>query len=70
MIVRQFNNPVVLYQTPDGEYEIAEPAICISTDASGLIVVQQGGDTILINRASVKELCKALLATPSEERKP
>ena len=62
MIVKPFKNPAVIYQNPDGAYDIAEPAICISTDANGLIVVQQGSGTILINMASVNEFCKSLLA--------
>jgi len=61
MIVTQFKHPHVMYQTPDDdEMHISEPAIAACVDASGLIILQQGNDTLLVNRASVPELCKLL----------
>lgn len=60
MIVRQFNNPHTLFQKPDEEFGIAEPAIAGSTDSTGLIILSQEGREILVNRASVPELRKLL----------
>lgn len=60
-ITTLFNNPRVLFQTADDEsMEIPEPAIAASTDATGLIVLEQEGRGILVNRASVPELVKLL----------
>lgn len=60
MITKLFNHARTLWQKPDGEYEFPEQAISGSTDAIGLIVLEQEGATIRINRASVHELCAML----------
>lgn len=60
MIARLFNNPHVLFQPFDDEHGIAEQAIAASVDNSGSIVLEQEGRYIVINRASVNELCKLL----------
>ncbi|HRQ59157.1 MAG TPA: hypothetical protein PLN31_17215 [Azoarcus taiwanensis] len=60
MIIRQFSNPRVIFQTPDDEDMVAEQAIAVSCDASGLIVINQEGRELLINRASVPDLVRVL----------
>ena len=60
MITKLFNNPHVLFQTADGEFDIAEASIGASVDASGIIVLEQEGRHIVINKKSVRELCKML----------
>jgi len=60
MIVKQFHNPHVLYQTPDDELNLQEPAIAACLDPCGLMVLRQEANTLLVNRASVPELCKLL----------
>jgi len=62
-ITRQYQNPLIVSQTPDGEYGIAEPAIGISTDSNGLIYMAQDGDTIILNHRTVTDLIKALRMT-------
>lgn len=66
MIERLFNNPRLLHQTPDSEDDMPEPPIAASTDASGLICLSQSGREILVNWASVKELCKMLISIAKE----
>jgi len=59
MIHKQFNNAHVLYQqTTDSEnnFDLPEPAIALCNDSSGLIVMNQEGRDIVINKESVKEL--------------
>lgn len=46
MITKLFNHARTLWQKPDGEYEIPEPAISGNADAIGLIVLEQDGNTI------------------------
>ncbi len=60
MICKLFNRAQVLYQTADDDFDIAEPAIGVSIDDSGIIVLQQEGSSIVINRGTVNELCKVL----------
>lgn len=61
MITTLFKNPRILYQTADDQdHELPEPAIGASNDATGLIVLEQDGRHILVNRASVPELCRLL----------
>lgn len=60
MITKLFNNPRILSQTADNKHSLEEPAIGLCTDASGLIVLNQGGREIIVNRKSVNELCKVL----------
>lgn len=61
MITKLFNNPRVLFQkADDAETGIPEPAIAASTDGTGLIVLEQDGRSLLVNRASVPELCRML----------
>lgn len=59
MIHKQFNNPYVLYQKC-GEENIPEQALSISTDNSGLIVINQEDGEIIVNKESVKELTQLL----------
>lgn len=60
MIIRQNNSPRVVFQTPDDADSIAEPAIAASRDANGLIILNQEGRDLIINRASVPELVRVL----------
>ena len=58
---RLFSRPHVLWQTGDDpDCPIPEPAIAIHTDATGLLMLDQEGREILINRASVPELIATL----------
>jgi hypothetical protein len=59
MIARPLINARVVYQK-DTENSIPEPAIAVSVDANGLIVLQQGNQELLINHESVKDLFKAI----------
>ena len=60
MSTKLFNHARTLQQKPDSECEIPEPAISASVDVSGLIWLEQEGRCILVNRASVPELCTML----------
>lgn len=60
MITRLFNEACVLFQTSDAEFSAPETAIGASVDSSGIIVLEQEGRHIVINRASVNELCRLL----------
>lgn len=61
MIEKLMQNPHLLHQTPDDpESELPELPIAACTDATGLICISQEGRYIIINRASVNELCKLL----------
>lgn len=50
----------IIYQRPDSEQDLPEPAIALYTDATPLIVIVQEDREIVINLATVPELCKAL----------
>jgi hypothetical protein len=56
-----YNNPQILYQTADDDSLPPEAAITISTDNTGLIVLGQERDGIVVNRASARELAKVLI---------
>lgn len=58
--VKLFNHPRVLYQAPDEEYGISEPALACSIDNIGTIIIAQEGREILLNRESVPGLCRLL----------
>jgi hypothetical protein len=60
MIRKLFNNPRVLDQTADEDGAMEEPAISLCTDAGGLIILNQCGREILVNKKSVNELCRVL----------
>lgn len=60
MITKLFNHPHVLHQKPDAEFDIAEQAIGASIDGGGIIVLEQEGRHIVINRKSIPELCRVL----------
>lgn len=60
MITQLFNNPHVLYQTADSDFEVSESAIGASVDGGGIIVLEQDGSHIVVNKASVPELCRLL----------
>lgn len=60
MIVAQYKSPYVVYQTADTEMNVPEPAIAISTDASGLVIINQEGREVVLNRASIRDLIRAI----------
>lgn len=60
MITRLFNHAHVLFQTEDDETMVAEHAIGASLDANNIIVLEQEGRHLVINRASVPELRRLL----------
>lgn len=60
-IKKLFNHPHVLHQKTDDEYSrMPEPDVSACIDATGLIILGQSGQEILINPESVPELCKLL----------
>lgn len=59
MITRLFNNAHVLFQATD-DNGFNEVAIGASVDGGGQIVLEQEGRHIVINPASVNELCRLL----------
>ena len=60
MIKKLFLHPHVVTQTADDEHMSQEPPVTICADASGIIVVGQGDQEIILNRATIKDLNKAL----------
>jgi hypothetical protein len=60
MITRLFNHAHVLFQPFDDEHGVAEQAIAASVDSAGSIVLDQEGRHIVIDKASVNELCRLL----------
>lgn len=60
MITRLFDNAHVLFQPFDDEHGVAEQAIAASVDSAGSIVLDQEGRHIVIDKASVNELCRLL----------
>ena len=60
MITKLFNHPHVLHQTTSDEYAPPEPDVSVCLDASGLIILGQGGQELIINPESIPELCKLL----------
>ena len=65
-IVSPLKNARVLYQK-NSETGIPEPAITVSVDAGGLIILEQGKETILLEPESVKELFKAIKQSQDQE---
>lgn len=60
MITRLFNQAHVLFQTEDDASMVPEPAIGASIDANNIIVLEQEGRHLVINRATVPELRRLL----------
>lgn len=56
MVKKLFEQPHVVYQTPDDGDCLEESAITACLDASGLLVLGQGKNEIVINRGTVKKL--------------
>ena len=67
-IIKLFNRPMVLYQTADDDMSSGEAAIsgCLSND--DLVCLSQEGRDIVINKASVPELCKMLRTLAAAEK--
>lgn len=60
MITRLFNNAHILFQRENDDSMVPEAAIGASVDANKIIVLEQEGRHLVINRASVPELCRLL----------
>jgi hypothetical protein len=61
MITKLFTKPHIVWQTADDpDCAIAEPALAVSLDASGLIVIEQEGRQLILNQSTVRELNKLL----------
>ncbi len=60
MIEILLRHPRILHQTVDAALGLPEPPIAMCADVSPLIVLSQEGREIIVNLASVDELCKAL----------
>jgi hypothetical protein len=61
MVEILLRNPRILHQKSDDKDGLSEFPIAACTDASGLIVLsQEGRSSLVINRASVPELCQML----------
>ena len=60
MITRLFNHAHILFQTGDDAFMIPEPAIGASLDSNNIIVLEQEGRHLVINRATVPELRRLL----------
>lgn len=60
MITRLFNHAHVLFQTEDDASMVPEAAIGASIDANNIIVLEQEGRHLVINRATVPELRRLL----------
>jgi hypothetical protein len=66
MIEKLFNNPHLLHQTADDDSSLPELPISGSVDSADIIVLSQEGRSIVINKASVPELCKLLKKLAAE----
>lgn len=60
MIKKIFNSPHVLWQTPDTEVDLPNEAIAGCVDSGGTIVLTQGDNELVVNKATVPDLCKLL----------
>jgi hypothetical protein len=60
MIAKLFNQPHVLWQTPDDGQDVPNDALAAYVDNGGSICVRQGDAEIVIGKATVPELCKLL----------
>jgi hypothetical protein len=69
MIVKLFNHPHILHQTPDSDTDMANSDIAGHIDNGGTIFLEQEGRSICINRASVPELCKLFKMLAAKEVK-
>lgn len=66
MITKLFNHPRVLWQTADEADEVPNYPVTACVDNGGTIVLGQEDQSIVLNRASVPELCKLLKQLMSE----
>lgn len=60
MIRKMFSQPHVLYQTADYDNELSNSALAVSIDSGGTLVITQEDRDIVLNMATVPELCKLL----------
>ena len=67
MIVRPLKNARVVYQK-GSEHGVPEPAITVSVDASGLVILEQAKDTILLEPEMAKELFKAIKQSMEQDK--
>lgn len=59
MIVKGWDHPHVIYQTP-GEDEMANEALLAHIDSGASIVISQAENSLVIDRGTVPELIKVL----------
>lgn len=59
-IEKLFFAPHLVYQTPDDAMDIAEPAVAVHYDSAPVVVISQEGRDIVLNPASINDLCRAL----------
>ncbi|MFT0140727.1 hypothetical protein ACEK07_45880 [Alcanivoracaceae bacterium MT1] len=59
-IEKLFFAPRLVHQTPDDDMDIAEPPVAVHHDSTPVVVISQEGRDIVLNRASINDLCKAL----------
>jgi hypothetical protein len=55
-----FNHGRVLWQSAENDDELPNEAIAIHIDNGGCLIIDQGGNSIVVNRTSLKELCDTL----------
>jgi hypothetical protein len=60
MIEQLFEHARILHQTPDDDLSIQEMPFAACLDSTGIVCISQEGRHIVLNRASVAELCKML----------
>jgi hypothetical protein len=54
------HSPRIVWQTCDDECSVAEPAIGVHHDVTPIIILEQNGESVLINIETVPELIRVL----------
>lgn len=60
MIRKMLNQAHVLYQTADEDYVPSETCLAVHIDNGGTLIITQEDRDIVLNMATVPELCKLL----------
>ncbi len=66
MIEKLLRHPYLVHQRADDENDIPEMPIAVCSDVSGRVCLSQENHSIVLNRASVKELFLAIRKTMAE----
>lgn len=61
-----FHHGRVVSQTADEDCAVPEAAVLIHADGSGLVIMEQEGRHICLNRASLREVIRALQAVAKD----